>query len=85
MALRSGNAVVLAKVEPTAGVDSSPVAGTDAVLVENPTIRFKPNVGQINEVTGSLDGRGFSSVSAVKIESLIDGSATARAYSALAM
>ena len=58
MPLRARNAVVLAKVEGTAGVDSSPVAGTDAILVENPTIRFNPNIVQTNEVTGSLDGRG---------------------------
>jgi len=58
MALRSRNAALLAKIETTEGVDASPVAGTDAVLVENPQISFNPNTVQTNEVTGSLDGRG---------------------------
>ncbi|MCM8736591.1 hypothetical protein M5E06_20910 [Azospirillum sp. A1-3] len=58
MALRTRNAALLAKIETTEGVDASPVAGTDAVLVENPQISFNPNTVQTNEVTGSLDGRG---------------------------
>ncbi|KAA0579016.1 hypothetical protein FZ983_16970 [Azospirillum sp. B21] len=58
MALRSRNAALLAKIETTEGADASPVAGTDAVLVENPQISFNPNTVQTNEVTGSLDGRG---------------------------
>lgn len=56
--LRSRNAVILAKVEVTEGVDASPT-GTDAVLVENvrgPTPN--PNITNTNEVTGSLDGFG---------------------------
>src|SRR5690606_5618307 len=35
-----------------------PSASTDAVLVENFSISFNPNVIRTNEVTGSLDGRG---------------------------
>ncbi|MDR6770382.1 hypothetical protein [Azospirillum sp. BE72] len=58
MALRTRNAALLAKIETTEGVDASPVAGTDAVLVENPQISFNPNIVQTNEATGSLDGRG---------------------------
>lgn len=58
MALNTKNAALLAKVEATEGVDASPVAGTDAVLVENPQISFNPNTVQTNEVTGSLDSRG---------------------------
>lgn len=58
MALRARNAVVLAKIESTVGTDSSPVQGSDAILVENPTV--DPQVGVINtdEVTGSLDSEG---------------------------
>lgn len=58
MALRTKNAAVLAKIETTEGVDASPTAGTDAVLVENPQISFNPNIVETNEVTGSLDSRG---------------------------
>ncbi len=36
MVLRTRNAVVLAKIEPTAGQDAVPIPGTDAILVENP-------------------------------------------------
>ncbi len=57
-ALRSMNAALLAKIETTEGVDASPVAGSDAVLVENPQITFNPNMVQTKEVTGSLDSRG---------------------------
>lgn len=57
-ALRWRNAVVLAKIEASEGVDASPSASTDAVLVENFSISFNPNVIRTNEVTGSLDGRG---------------------------
>ena len=56
--LRTRNAALLAKIETTEGEDASPVAGTDAVLVENPQISFNPNIVQTNEATGSLDGRG---------------------------
>lgn len=58
MALRFKNAVVLAKIESSEGVDASPSATTDAVLVENFSISFNPNVVRTNEIGGSLDGRG---------------------------
>ena len=58
MALRTRNAVLLAKIEPTEGQDAAPSASTDAVLVENPQINFNPNLIETDEVTGSLDGAG---------------------------
>ncbi|MGF7178436.1 hypothetical protein [Azospirillum doebereinerae] len=58
MALRSKNAALLAKIETTEGTDAAPVAGSDAVLVENLQISFNPTIVQTNEVTGSLDSRG---------------------------
>lgn len=58
MAIRTRNSAVLFKIESSEGVDAAPVAGTDAVLVENPTFSFNPNTVQTNEVTGSLDNRG---------------------------
>jgi hypothetical protein len=56
--LRNRNAVLLAKIESSEGVDASPSASTDAVLVENIKITKKPNMIKTNEVTGSLDGFG---------------------------
>lgn len=56
--LRTRNAVVLAKIESSEGVDASPSASTDAVLVESPQISFDPNLINTDEVTGSLDGQG---------------------------
>lgn len=58
MALRSRNAVVLAKIETTSGVFNAPAASTDAVLVRQPRISFNPNNQTSDEVTGSLDSRG---------------------------
>jgi hypothetical protein len=58
-AFRSRATVILAKVETTEGTDAAPVAGTNAVLVENvkgPTP--KPNIITTNEVTSSLDDFG---------------------------
>jgi hypothetical protein len=57
MALRTRNAAVLAKIEGTVGTDASPVAGSDAVLVENVSFGFNVNLVNTNEVTGSLDPR----------------------------
>ena len=57
-ALRSRNAVVLYKEEVTEGVDPTPAAGTDAVLVEDVSLDFNPTIVQTNEVTGSVDSRG---------------------------
>lgn len=54
---RTLNRTVLAKLEGTAGQDASPVVGTDAVLVEDPTIAGLPESLETNEVTGSLDPR----------------------------
>jgi hypothetical protein len=58
MALRSKNAAVLFKIETTEGVDSSPSAATDGVLVENISVSFDANVIKTNEANGSLDGSG---------------------------
>src|SRR5690606_2333639 len=58
MALRTRNAVVLAKIEPTPGTDASPSAESDAVLVENPRWTPTASLVQTNEVTGSLDQLG---------------------------
>ncbi|MBL6600278.1 MAG: hypothetical protein ISP41_15440 [Alphaproteobacteria bacterium] len=57
-ALRSRNAVLLYKEEVAEGVDPTPTAGTDAVLVEDVSLDFNPTIVQTNEVTGSLDSRG---------------------------
>ncbi len=56
--IRIKNTVVLAKIESSEGVDASPSASTDAVLVENVKLSKKPNTIKTNEVTGSLDGFG---------------------------
>lgn len=55
MPLARRKALLLAKIETTLGTDAVPVAGTDAVKVEDFT--FDPNVNlvQTNEVTPSLD------------------------------
>ena len=58
MALRTRNAVVLAKIEATEGQDATPIPGTDAILVENPQPNFNPNVIETDEVSASLDGAG---------------------------
>jgi hypothetical protein len=52
---RTLNRAVWAKVESTPGVDASPVAGTNAVLVENPNSNLNLNTFDTNEVTGALD------------------------------
>ncbi|WP_165063937.1 hypothetical protein [Paludisphaera rhizosphaerae] len=56
MALRTRNAVLLAKIESTEGVDAAPAGSTDAVKVEN--LQLAPNTRLVttNEHTGSLDG-----------------------------
>ena len=54
--LRAKNAVILAKVETTEGVDAVPVAGSNAILVENMQINLTPQVQETNEYVGSLDG-----------------------------
>lgn len=48
-------AAVLFKIESSEGVDASPSAGSDGVLVEAPRLTFNPNVIDTNEVTPSLD------------------------------
>ena len=58
MALRTRNATLLFKIEAVEGVAETPSAATDAVLVENPRLRFSPQNVETDEVTGSLDGRG---------------------------
>lgn len=55
---RTSNGAILVKIETTPGVDAGPVAATDAVLVENVSESFTPNIINTNELTGSLDGRG---------------------------
>lgn len=49
------NRLVLAKVEVTAGVDPTPTAGSDAVLVEEPRYSPTMELERTDEVTGSLD------------------------------
>lgn len=56
--LRWRNAVLLHKIETTPGTDPTPTAGSNAVLVENVTVKPTVNVIQTQEVTGSLDPRG---------------------------
>lgn len=56
--LRDTNAVLLAKIESTEGVENAPSASTDAILIENPQIKPSARIIETNEVTGSLDGRG---------------------------
>lgn len=52
----SRRAALLAKVEPTEGVDAAPTAAADAVLIEQPLrITFTPNVIDTTEVNPSLD------------------------------
>ena len=59
MTIRNKNALLLAKIESTSGVDASPVAATDALLVLNPSPpKFSVNNVQTNELSGSLDGLG---------------------------
>lgn len=54
--LRVKNSVFLAKIETTAGVDSSPVASTDAVATAGTiNINFNPNMKDTDETGGSLD------------------------------
>lgn len=49
-------AAVLFKLESTEGVDASPSAGSDGILVESPVISFSGvNITDTNEVTPSLD------------------------------
>lgn len=53
--LRNRNSAVLAKIETTEGEDAGPVAGLDAVLVENPQVKFETSTEQTSEVSGTLD------------------------------
>lgn len=57
-ALRSRNGALLFKLEASEGVAETPSASTDAVLIENPSIRFNPQNTETRELTGSLDNRG---------------------------
>src|SRR5690242_11678592 len=57
-ALRTRNTVILAKIETVEGTDAAPAAATDAILVENVRLDFKPNVVETNENTASLDDFG---------------------------
>lgn len=57
-ALRTRNGAFLFEVEAVEGTAETPSASTDAVLVENPNIRFNPQNTETREVTGSLDNRG---------------------------
>jgi hypothetical protein len=57
-ALRSRNAVLLAKIESTEGTDASPSASTDAILIESPKIKPTVNLVNTTEVTGTLDDAG---------------------------
>lgn len=54
MALRTRNAVLLAKIESTVGVDAAPT-GVDAIKVENPKFTYNGASIDTNEVSGSLD------------------------------
>lgn len=54
---RTLNRTVLAKVESTPGTDSSPVVGTDAILVEAPDTQGNIEAIETDEVTGALDPR----------------------------
>jgi hypothetical protein len=60
MALRTRNAVLLAKIESPEGTDATPSAATDAILVQvtGSPFNLNPNVIETNEATGSLDGAG---------------------------
>ncbi len=54
--LLTRRAAILFKIEPSEGIDSAPVPGTDGVLVEQPLrITFSPNVIDTTEVNPSLD------------------------------
>jgi hypothetical protein len=55
MALRTRNAVLLAKIESSELTDASPSAGSDAVKVEVDMPSFQQAMAQTNEVSGSLD------------------------------
>ena len=80
MALRTRNAVLLAKIEVTEGEDAAPSASTDAILVENPQANFNPNLIETDEVTSSLDGAGpiVGGMSAeLSFDVLVKGSGTA--------
>ena len=52
--MRNKNTALLAKIETTEGTDAVPVAGSDAVLVENPTVKYETTSEQTNENTGTL-------------------------------
>jgi hypothetical protein len=58
MARRVRNACLLFKLEAVSGVAEVPDPALDAILVENPRIRYAPQNEETSEVTGSLDGRG---------------------------
>lgn len=57
-ALRSRNGALLFKIESVEGTAETLSASTDAVLIENPSIRFNPQNTETRELTGSLDNRG---------------------------
>lgn len=52
--IRKRNSVLLFKLETNEGEDASPVAASDAVLVENPTLSYDPNIIETDEVSSSL-------------------------------
>ena len=56
-AIRARKALLLAKAEAVEGTPETPTGGSNAVLVENISIAFNPNLVQTDEVTGSLDPR----------------------------
>jgi hypothetical protein len=60
---RSLNRFILAKLETTSGVDSSPTPGSNAVLVEAPDLSPDLQTTTTNEVTGALDKRSPISTS----------------------
>lgn len=57
-ALRSRNGALLFAVEAVEGTAETLSESTDAVLIENPAIRFNPQNTETREMTGSLDNRG---------------------------
>lgn len=56
--LRSRNGALLFEIEAAEGVAETPTAADNAVLIENPAIRFNPQNTETREMTGSLDNRG---------------------------
>lgn len=56
MALRARNKLLLAKIQPTPGLDAAPTPGADAVAVEKLMWKLNPNLVNTDEHTGGLDG-----------------------------